>query len=76
MDAVPRVGRRQPAEVGVGERERGDGDYGVGFGWLLNLHTTGFNFFVGTDHTMGKLSKQFVPLNSNADLNIGINFPF
>ena len=28
------------------------------------------------DHTMGKLSKQFVPLNSNADLNIGINFPF
>lgn len=52
------------------------GTYGVGFGWLLNLHTTGFNFFVGTDHTMGKLSKQFVPLNSNADLNIGINFPF
>ena len=67
MDAVPRVGRRQPAEVGT---------YGVGFGWLLNLHTTGFNFFVGMDHTMGKLSKQFVPLNSNADLNIGINFPF
>ena len=51
------------------------GTYGVGFGWLLNLHTTGFNFFVGMDHTLGKLTK-FFPLNSNADLNIGINFPF
>lgn len=50
--------------------------YGVGFGWLLNLHTTGINFFVGMDHTLGKLSKQGIPLNSNADLNIGINFPF
>lgn len=52
------------------------GTYGVGFGWLLNLHTTGINFFVGMDHTLGKLSKQGIPLNSNADLNIGINFPF
>lgn len=52
------------------------GTYGVGFGWLLNFHTTGINFFVGMDHTIGKLSKQFIPLKSNADLNLGINFPF
>ncbi len=52
------------------------GTYGVGFGWLLNLHTTGFNLFLGMDHTLGKLSKQMIPLNSNASLNLGINFPF
>lgn len=49
--------------------------YGCGFGWLLNFYTKGFNFFVGMDHTMGKLAKQFVPLNSNASLNFGINIP-
>ena len=52
------------------------GTYGCGFGWLLNFTTKGFNFFAGMDHTMGKLAKQGVPLNSNASLNLGINFPF
>ena len=52
------------------------GTYGVGFGWLLNIHTTGFNLFAGMDHTLGKLSKQGIPLNSNAAFNFGINFPF
>ncbi len=51
------------------------GTYGVGFGWMFNLHTTGFNLFVGMDHTLGKLSKQYVPLNSNNAVNFGINFP-
>ena len=48
----------------------------MGFGWLLNFHTTGFNFFIGMDRTMAKVTKQFVPLNSNASVNIGMNFPF
>lgn len=52
------------------------GTYGVGFGWLLNIHTTGFNFFAGMDHTVGTLAKQGIPLNSNASFNLGINFPF
>ena len=52
------------------------GTYGVGFGWLLNIHTTGFNFFIGMDRTLGKLAKQGLPLNSNAEVNFGINFPF
>ena len=52
------------------------GTYGVGLGWMLNIHTTGFNLFFGSDHHIGKLSKQFVPLNSNAAFNMGINFPF
>lgn len=52
------------------------GTYGVGFGWMLNLHVTGFNLFLGMDHTLGKVAKQFVPLNSNGAFNLGINFLF
>lgn len=52
------------------------GTYGVGFGWLLNVNVTGFNLFLGMDHTMGKLCKQGIPLHSNAEVNLGINFPF
>lgn len=52
------------------------GTYGVGFGWLLNFHTTGFNMFLGMDQIIGKLAKQGVPLNSNSAFNLGINFPF
>ena len=52
------------------------GTYGVGFGWLLNFHTTGFNFFLGMDQTLGKVTKQFAPLSSNASVNLGMNFLF
>lgn len=52
------------------------GTFGVGFGWLLNFHAKGFNMFVGMDRTMGKVTKEFVPLNSNASVNFGMNFPF
>lgn len=50
--------------------------YGCGFGWLANFYTKGINVFLGMDHTMGKLAKQGVPLNSNASMTVGINFPF
>lgn len=53
------------------------GTFGWDFGWMLNLKLKkGFNLFVGMDHTLGSLSKQFIPLNSNAKFNVGINFPF
>ncbi len=52
------------------------GTFGAAFGWILNIHTTGFNLFAGMDHTVGKLSKQYIPLNSNNSFNLGINFPF
>ena len=52
------------------------GSYGVGFGWLLNFHTTGVNLFLGMDHTLGKITRQFAPLNSNMSVNFGLNFPF
>lgn len=52
------------------------GTYGFSFGWMANLHVTGFNLFVGMDHTPGKLAKQGVPLSSNAQVNVGMNFLF
>lgn len=54
----------------------GVGTFGADFGWMLNVNTTGFNFFLGMDHTLGKLAKQGIPLSSNAEFNMGINFPF
>lgn len=52
------------------------GSFGFSFGWLLNLKVTGFNLFLGMDHTPGKLCKQGVPLSSNGQFNFGIDFPF
>lgn len=53
------------------------GTFGWGFGWLVNLKLhKGFNLFVGMDQTLGKLAKQGIPLNSNAKVNFGIDFPF
>lgn len=54
----------------------GMGTFGPSFGWIVNLKAPGFNLFVATDHTPCKLAKPGVPLNSNADFNFGINFPF
>lgn len=52
------------------------GTYGVGFGWLLNAHTTGFSIFLGMDHMIGKMAKQGIPLSGRAQLSLGINVPF
>ncbi len=53
----------------------GIGTFGSSFGWMLNIAPKGFNLYVGMDHTLGKLAKQGVPLNANAQLSFGINFP-
>ena len=52
------------------------GTFGVGYGWIFNFHPNGFNLYLATDHMFSKLSKQGVPLTSNAHVNLGINFPF
>ena len=52
------------------------GTYGMGMGWLINLHVPGFNLFLAMDHTVTKVSKEYVPLSSNASVNFGLNFPF
>ena len=52
-------------------------DYGTGFGAMANLHCTGFSFFVGTDCFIGKVGKQFIPLeNMNASVSFGVNIAF
>ncbi len=52
------------------------GTYGAGFGWMLNYHYTGFGLFMGMDHTLGKLTKDGVPMSSNASFNLGMNVLF
>lgn len=42
-------------------------------GWLLNIHPKGFNFFIGMDHILGKTTKEFIPMTSNASLAMGMN---
>jgi hypothetical protein len=51
------------------------GSFGGSFGWMLNLHPVGFNLFLGMDHHLGKLSKQGIPLSTNADFTFGMSFP-
>lgn len=52
------------------------GTFGTSLGWMLNLHPNGFNFFIASDHSLGKLAKQGLPLSANGHVNLGINFPF
>lgn len=51
------------------------GTRGANLGWMLNIHPRGFNLFLGSDHCVGKMSKQHIPLRSNYDFCMGINFP-
>lgn len=43
------------------------------FGWVLNIHPKGYNFFIGMDHLLGKMSKECIPLSSNANLAVGMS---
>lgn len=45
-------------------------------GWILNIHPKAINLFVGMDHILGKQSKEFIPINSNASVNFGFNIAF
>lgn len=65
-----------PCRIFSGGVNLGVGTFGASFGWVANLHLTGFNFFLGMDRVPGKLCKQGVPLSSNAQVTKGINFPF
>lgn len=42
-------------------------------GWVLNIHPKGYNFFIGMDHLLGKMSKEAIPLSSNASVNLGMS---
>ncbi len=55
----------------------GASTYGSSFGWMLNFHPKGFNFFIGSDHMLFKVTPQFVPVcNATANINLGFNVTF
>lgn len=48
--------------------------YGSSFGWMLNFHPAGFNFYIGSDYMITKVSPQYIPLNDlNAHVTIGMS---
>lgn len=52
------------------------GTYGANYGFLLSLGNKGFNFLLGMDYAALKMDKHGIPLSSNCDFHMGINFPF
>lgn len=49
---------------------------GTQFGGMFTINAPGFHFFVAADSFVGKLSKQFIPLNSmNSSIAFGISMP-
>ncbi len=42
-------------------------------GYVVNIHPKGYNFFIGMDHILGKTSKEFIPLSSNASIALGMS---
>lgn len=52
----------------------GVGTFGSSLGWVLNFHPKGFNFFIGTDHMITRVTPQYAPVgNANANVNLGFN---
>ena len=48
-------------------------NYSASIGLLANFHTRHVNFFVGFDSLTKKVSKEFIPLNSNGGVSLGFN---
>lgn len=65
-----------PVKVFSAGVNMGVGTFGCSFGWILNLHCPGYNLFLASDHTPGKLAKQGAPLSSNANISFGMNVQF
>ena len=51
--------------------------YGSTMGWIVNFHPRVMSLFVGMDYIVGKVSKQYIPLNNmNMNLSFGLNVTF
>lgn len=50
--------------------------FGTEAGSVINFHPKGLNIFVGTNRIFAKTTKEFIPMNGNADITFGINFTF
>ena len=49
------------------------GTFTTSVGWMLNIHPKSFNIYMGMDHIIGKMSKQYIPLTSNANISLGMS---
>ena len=55
----------------------GISSYGSTMGWIVNFHPRVMSLFVGMDYIVGKVSKQYIPLNNmNMNLSFGLNVTF
>lgn len=51
--------------------------YGSSFGWMINFHPRGINFFIGSDNQFFNVTPQFIPVgNANMNLTLGLNVTF
>ena len=64
-----------PAKAFEFSTNLGVGTLGTNVGWIMNIHPRGFNLFLGSDHSIVKLSKQYMPLGSCYNFCMGVNFP-
>ena len=47
---------------------------GTSWGWMLNFHPAGINFFVGSDYMLSKVTPQYLPVNNlNCHATMGIS---
>ena len=48
--------------------------FGTSWGWMLNFHPAGINFFVGSDYMISKVTPQYIPVNNlNSHITLGIS---
>ncbi len=47
--------------------------FATSMGYVLNIHPKGYNFYIGMDHILGKMSKEGIPLSSNANVSVGMS---
>lgn len=66
-------GNIAPVDWFEGSLSFGVNSYAFNTGFLANFHTKGFNFFLGMDAILGKVSKEFIPLSSNGGVSFGFN---
>ena len=51
--------------------------YGSTMGWIVNFHPKVLSLFVGMDYIVGKVGKQYIPLNNlNMNLSMGLSVTF
>lgn len=47
--------------------------FATSLGYVVNIHPKGYHFFIGMDHILGKMSKEAIPLSSNASVSLGMS---